>query len=548
MDTSKITKFLLDTRYVEASDIKRAEEFVKAKKGTLDEFFVMENIMSRDVLGGLIAQTYNLPYADFNSKQPETEQVLKIPEETALKYRAAFFHETSHAVTIGTDNPEQSGLKEAMSKLFQGKEVIIAYTFPQYLENTFKKYRRPLETRFLKIVEAQTRVAPEIINEIIEDALNNRASDIHFEPLEKEVQIRFRIDGVLTEVGRINKNTYETILNRIKVQSHLRVDEHFSAQDGSMRHHRDDGPVDLRVSILPTIDGEKVVIRVLAEYVASLTLADLGLTPDNQKKILTAAKKPFGMVLVVGPTGSGKSTTLYALLKTFNRSEVNITTIEDPVEYKLIGANQIQVNVNTNLTFAQGLRSILRQDPNVILVGEIRDKETAEIAINAALTGHLLFSTLHANDASTCVPRILDMGAEPFLLASTLQLVIAQRLVRRICKSCKFTYQAPIADVEKKFPIAKRYFKGPKVTLAQGKGCKECGYKGFKGRIAVYEFIETSPALQACILKNPSNLDIWAVARKEGTLSMFEDGINKVIEGETTIDEVLRVATYDSSK
>jgi type II secretory ATPase GspE/PulE/Tfp pilus assembly ATPase PilB-like protein len=258
---------------------------------------------------------------------------------------------------------------------------------------------------------------------------------------------------------------------------------------------------------------------------------------------MDASRKPFGMVLAVGPTGSGKSTTLYALLKTFNRNEVNLTTIEDPVEYKISGANQIQVNTQTDLTFAKGLRSIVRQDPDIILVGEIRDRETAEIAVNAALTGHLLFSTFHSNDAATGIPRLMDMGIEPFLLSSTLQLIAAQRLVRKVCENCRFSVPTTIIDLEKVLPDAKKYFSESKMTLYRGKGCKACGNKGYQGRTAIYEFIRNTPELQDLILKNPSSQEIWAVARKQGSKSLFEDGIEKVKKGVTTLEELLRVAS-----
>ena len=379
---------------------------------------------------------------------------------------------------------------------------------------------------------SQTRVAPEIIDEIVADALAFKASDIHFEPQEKEVVVRFRVDGVLHEAGRFAKEVYENILNRIKVQAHMRIDEHFSAQDGAIRFVKEKGTVDMRVSVIPTLDGEKVAIRLLAEYVKGFTFADLGVSEKDQAAFLRAAKKPFGMILVTGPTGSGKTTTLYALLKMLNDPTVNITTIEDPVEYKILGVNSIQVNPQTNLTFAKGLRSIVRQDPDIVLVGEIRDLETAEIAVNAALTGRLLFSTFHANDAATSIPRLLDMGVEPFLMASTLELVIAQRLVRKICDQCRVSFTSN----------DKRFFPKTSSTLYQGKGCKNCGNTGYKGRTAIFEFIEIDDALEDLILKHPSSKEIWELAQKNGAHSLFEDGLEKVKNGITTIDELLRVA------
>lgn len=412
-----------------------------------------------------------------------------------------------------------------LQKLFPGKQILIMYSLSEDIEAVFIHYRKPLETRFSEIIKKQKLVAPSLIDEIIDDALAFHASDVHFEPQEKEVLVRFRVDGALREAGRIPKDQYENILNRIKVSSHMRIDEHFSAQDGAMRYAKKGVAVDMRVSVIPMLDGEKVAMRLLAQYVRAFTLGDLGLSSAHQAHLESAAKKPFGMILVTGPTGSGKTTTLYALVKLLNRPEINITTIEDPVEYKLTGINQIQVNPQTNLTYAKGLKSILRQDPNLILVGEVRDQETAEIAVNAALTGHLLFSTFHANDAATAIPRLLDMGIEPFLMASTLELIIAQRLVRRICEQCRHSYTTGK--------------KGER--LYKGRGCEACHGSGYAGRTALFEFLEITPEMETLILKHPSTSEIWALARTQGARSMYEDGLEKVKSGVTTREELLRV-------
>jgi type II secretory ATPase GspE/PulE/Tfp pilus assembly ATPase PilB-like protein len=355
-----------------------------------------------------------------------------------------------------------------------------------------------------------------------------------------DVVIRFRIDGALQEVARLPKERYENLLNRIKVQSRLRMDEHFATQDGSLRYDHNTESVDLRTSIAPTIEGEKIVLRVLGSYVSNLALTSLGLSDRNMETLDQVTRKPFGMILVTGPTGSGKTTTLYALVKSMNETDVNITTIEDPVEYKLLGINQIQVNLQTDLTFAKGLRSIVRQDPDIILVGEIRDNETAEIAVNAALTGHLLLSTFHANDAATAIPRLLDMGIEPFLLASTLNVILAQRLVRKICKNCKHS----MAVLPRNLPIkqAEKYFGTQEVNLYEGGKCVACNQTGYKDRVAITELIVVTPQMQALILTNPSSQQVWALARQQGTRSLFEDGLDKVKEGVTSLDELLRVA------
>ncbi|MCX6779857.1 MAG: GspE/PulE family protein [Candidatus Magasanikbacteria bacterium] len=412
---------------------------------------------------------------------------------------------------------------EAATKGEEGK--FLDYLLSQEIINKDLLGQAIAESDNSDIIKQQKRIAPEIIEQIVDDASAYRASDIHIEPQDKEVIVRFRIDGVMQEAGRIPKEYYGNILNRIKVQAMLPIDEHFSAQDGAIRQVKGDKSLDMRISILPTLNGEKVVIRLLSQYVRSFSFADLGLSEHDQKLLLTASNKPFGMILVTGPTGSGKTTSLYALLKLLNSPDVNITTIEDPVEYKMPGINQIQVNAQTNLTFAKGLRSIVRQDPDIILVGEIRDKETAETAVNAALTGHLLLSTFHANDAATAVPRLLDMGIEPFLLASTLEVLIAQRLVRKICDKCRYSVNSSKEEIKKNISEdASKYFTGKHIVLYQGKGCESCGHTGFKGRTAIYEFIEVTPELEELILKNPSTAQIWKIARAQGSVTLFEDG------------------------
>jgi type II secretory ATPase GspE/PulE/Tfp pilus assembly ATPase PilB-like protein len=332
------------------------------------------------------------------------------------------------------------------------------------------------------------------------------------------------------------------VLNRVKVESGMRIDEHLSAQDGALQRQQDGYTTDLRVSLVPTVNGEKVVMRVLSSYVQNFGLSDIGLDEVHRNLIENYAAKPFGMILTVGPTGSGKSTTLYALLRLLNKPNVNITTIEDPVEYKNAGVNQIQVREQSNLTFAKGLRAIVRQDPNIILVGEIRDRETAEISVNAALTGHLLLSTFHSNDAATAIPRLVEMGIEPFLLASTLEVVIAQRLVRKICSNCRSSLPASqaLAGLKSNAQSLSAYF-GPHDTVYEGKGCNICNNTGFNGRSALFEFIEVTPEMQELILKSPSTREIETLARQQGSVAMFDDGIAKIKSGLTTVAEVVRV-------
>lgn len=547
LDSQKIKEILLRENYVTEEDIKKSEEYAKFHNSTIIDYFLSEGLLNRDLVGQAVAEYYGVFYADLNSNQPAREQVLEIPETAAKKHRAVLFKKEEDKLIVTTDNPASSELRTEMEKIFgPGKKMEISYSLSEDIDAAFVHYHKTLETRFKKIIESEKRVAPEIIDEIISDAVSFRASDIHFEPQEQDIVIRFRIDGVLQEAGRIKKEYYENILNRIKIQSHLRTDEHLSAQDGSIRYALGKKITDLRISIVPTLDGEKVVIRLLAEYIRGFTLSDLGFSFNNQTLVTASSKKPYGMILSVGPTGAGKTTTLYGILKFLNRPEVNVATIEDPVEYKIPGVNHIQVNLQTNLTFASGLRSIVRQDPDIILVGEIRDEETAELAVNAALTGHLMLSTLHANDAATAIPRLLDMGVEPFLISSTLEIIIAQRLVRRICEKCRFSYKEEKSRIEKIFPQAGKYFAEDSVTLYRGKGCEACNNSGYKSRTAIFEIIHNTPLLQDLILKNPSTGQIWDLAGKEGARSMFEDGIEKVKSGITTLEEVTRVSNPPS--
>lgn len=543
LDDQKIKEVLLWKDYVRAEDMKKAEEFVSTHHMSLVEHLIAEKIITKDLLGQAVAETLSVPYWDLNTKPSPRELVLAIPEPVAKKYRVVLCVKDDARVTVATDNPEEEALRSELQTLFPDKKINIVYSLSEDIDAIFVHYTKLLVTRFREIIETQKKIAPGIIDEIVHDALVHRASDVHFDPEDTEVIIRFRIDGVLHEAGRIPKEHYENILNRIKVQAYMRIDEHFSAQDGAIRFTKDGSAVDLRVSVTPTLDGEKISIRVLSEYIRNFALPDLGISPEDQKLLLDAARKPFGMILITGPTGSGKTTTLYALLKLLNHSEVNITTIEDPVEYKIAGVNQIQVNPHTNLTFAAGLRSIIRQDPDIILVGEIRDKETAEIAVNAALTGHLLLSTFHANDASSCIPRLLEMDIEPFLLASMLEIIAAQRLVRRICESCRRSVPHKRKDMEKLLPDARRWLPHETMMLYQGKGCDLCNWTGYRGRVAIFEFIRMSAELQELVLARPSAAQIWELAEQQGAHSLFEDGIKKVMVGITTLEELLRVAS-----
>lgn len=534
-----LKEILIQGGYLPQKDADRAQAGADRKKVGLQEFLLSEDILSIDLIGQGIAEYLGVGYADLHHQPPSPELIMRIPEETAQKYKAVLVRSDINSVTVASPDPNNRELPAVLGKLFPLKGNLILFEFPEKIEELLTYYRKPLGVRFIKIIEENRRVAPEIVEQVFEDAITSRASDIHFDPREDTVVVRFRIDGVLQEVGRIPKEHYENILNLVKVRAHLRIDEHLSTQDGSIHYLRNGDGVDLRIAISPTLGGERLAIRILSKYVRDLSFKELGLSESGQKSFQEAIQKPFGMVLAVGPTGSGKTTTLYALLKTLNRPEVNIITIEDPVEYRIPEINQIQVNPQANLTFATGLRSIIRQDPNIILVGEIRDRETAEISVNAALTGHLLLSTFHANNAAAAIPRLLEMGIEPFLLSSTLEILIAQRLVRVICSNCRHTLTTGRKEISAMLPsgLSSRIN-----ALYAGKGCPVCHGTGYQGRTAIFEVIRLTPALRELILKRPSAQQIWDSAVKEGSRSMFEDGLDKVGAGITTLEELLRVS------
>jgi len=534
-----LKEILVQGGYLSQKDADRAQAEADKKKLGLQDYLLAEDILSADLIGQGIAEYLGVGYADLHHQPPSPELILRIPEEIAIKYRAVLMRSETNIVTVASSDPNNRDLPAELDKLFPMKGNQVLFEFPEKIDELLTYYRKPLGARFIKIIEENKRVAPEIVEQVFEDAITSRASDVHFDPREESVVVRFRVDGVLQEVGRIPKEHYENILNLIKVRSHLRIDEHLSTQDGSIHYLRNGDGVDLRIAISPTVGGERLAIRILSKYVRDLSFRELGLSESGQKSFNEAIQKPFGMILAVGPTGSGKTTTIYALLKMLNRPEVNIITIEDPVEYRIPEINQIQVNPQTNLTFAAGLRSIIRQDPNIIFVGEIRDRETAEISVNAALTGHLLLSTFHANNAATAIPRLLEMGIEPFLLSSTLEILIAQRLVRVICSNCRRTVTTNRKEISEKLPPG---FSSKVNALYSGKGCPVCSGTGYLGRTAIFEVIKLTPALRELILKSPSATQIWDLAIKEGSRSMFEDGLEKVGAGVTTLEELLRVA------
>lgn len=442
-----------------------------------------------------------------------------------------------------TPGSTASSPKEQVTKWPQAPKQVVKPAPAEEPEDTV--HLQELTTKvadMIKLPEAQVSII-DLVETMMTYAFNVRTSDIHLEPFEDKLIARMRIDGILSDIFTFPKGLHSGILTRIKVLGGMRTDEHQAAQDGRFRMLTNDKQkqFDVRVSIVPTYYGENAVLRLLTETAAVNSIADLTFSDSDRKKIMRAIGTPYGMILATGPTGSGKTTTLYTILKGLNTREVQVITIEDPIEYSLEGVDQIQVNTRTGLTFATGLRSILRQDPNIVMVGEIRDQETASIAVNAALTGHKLLSTIHTNDAATTLPRMLDMGVEPFLVASTINVAIGQRLVRTICQSCKTARR--ITDGE--FAALKEHVPpeilGDNRDFSQGKGCNVCHGTGYHGRMGIYEVLEMNDFIREAVMRRADAGEVKKIAIKNGMTTLLEDGFRKALQGDTTIEEILRV-------
>lgn len=439
---------------------------------------------------------------------------------------------------LADDDDLNRGFLVYQKRLTQDYKKVIEESIQESLQS---KVRGDLEA------EAQDLPIVAIVDNLLEYAISSRASDVHFEMLDDGILVRYRIDGILHEIIRMPKEIHPAVVARIKILSSLRVDEHTHPQDGRFRYKLGGNVFDVRVSVIPTFYGEKMVLRILSAAQKPLSFSDLGILENNAKLIQEAIGKTYGMVLACGPTGSGKTTTLYSILNLLNRPEVNIVTIEDPIEYDMRYVNQMQVNIAAGITFVSGLRSVLRQDPNIIMVGEVRDAETANISVQAALTGHLVLSSLHTNDAPTVVPRLIDMGIPPFLVAAVLNDIIAQRLVRRVHLECIESYvpEKNIGDAIgrelESLGVDPRTVKLPK-TFYRGKGCAACGGTGYLGRIGIFEVLPVTEAVRKLITSDTFSLDnLRTIARAEGMETMFEDGLRKVERGVTTIAELFRV-------
>lgn len=550
----KLKELLVGPGHVSGQDFELAAKEAEKEKISIERILVEKGFITDENLGKTIADGFDCHFIDLKKIKLTDDLLELIPEIVARSQQAVVFERVKNKIKIATTNIDNYEFVKLLERK-TGCEIEIYYATSLGIEEALKYYKSDLRDQVKNLIQ-DLKTNPQneenivkLVNFFLEYAHDNRASDIHIEPMENSVSVRFRIDGVLHEVVEYPKELHDKIVFRIKIMAKLRTDEHAAAQDGRFDYTKDHIKFDVRVSVMPITNGENVVMRLLSEISRRLALEGLGLLGADLEKVKRAAAKPYGMLLAAGPTGSGKTTTLYAILQILNKPEVNIMTIEDPVEYDVEHVQQTQVNAKKNLTFATGLRSIVRQDPDIIMVGEIRDNETAAIAVNAAMTGHLLLSTLHANDAATIFPRLMDMGVEPFLVSSSVNVVVAQRLVRKICEKCRASYSLNKEDL-KMFQsdlyfskiIEQMYGKKDfsKIIFYKGAGCKTCGNTGYRGRIGIFEVMEITEELRPLITSKASSDIIDKKAKELGMTSMLFDGLIKVSQGITTLEEVIR--------
>jgi type IV pilus assembly protein PilB len=539
----QLKSLVIKNGLIDEKGFAKIEEEAKSSELTVEEALVDKDIISDENLGMMISDFLKYPFVILAKVTISPDVFNIVPEKMARRKKVIPFAKDATGVKLAMADPSNKELVQMISKKI-GLPITTYLATEQDISNALRIYRKDLQKTFDQLINTSEVPMSKIVDLLINYASQDKASDVHIEPQEKESLVRFRIDGILHDVLFLPKNLHDQIITRIKILSRLRTDEHLSPQDGKMRIALEDEDIDVRVSILPVTEGEKAVLRLLSSKFRKFSLVDLGMKEQDLKKVTNAYSRTYGMILSTGPTGSGKTTSIYAIVKLLNTREKNITTIEDPAEYRIKGVNQINVNVKTNLTFASGLRSILRQDPNIIFVGEIRDSETAGIAVNASLTGHLVLSTLHTNDAATALPRLIDMDVEPFLVASTVNVIIAQRLVRQICEICKSARTITKEDLLRNLPeetINKYLGNKSSVIIYQGAGCKICHMTGYSGRIGVFEVLEVTKAIRDLITKREDADVIAQKAIEEGMTTMLDDGLEKVLKGLTTIEEVLRV-------
>lgn len=529
----------------------------------IGDLLISRDVISIDYFYKLLGDYFKVERADFTARPIDENILQRLSEDLARQKKAVVFAETPDgSLEVAMEDPSDLGTIEFLERHLKAKIKPYLGT-PTDLNRGFALYGRETVLNFKKVIEENVRMTLRrkigtieeaaqdlpivaIVDNLLSYAISLRSSDIHIEILEEGILVRFRIDGILHEIIRMPKEAYAAIVARIKLLAGLKIDEHLKPQDGRFRYKVGQEFLDIRVAVIPVFYGEKIEMRLLPATQKPLSLEELGILEDMKKTIEENIKKSYGMILVAGPTGSGKTTTLYSILNILNKPEVNIVTIEDPIEYDMKYINQTQINPAAGITFANGLRAILRQDPNIIMVGEIRDEETAEISVHSALTGHLLLSSLHTNDAATAVPRLIDMKIAPFLVAAVLNIVLAQRLVRQICLDCIESYPAPTELTEflaKQLKENNPYsqFKISKV-LYRGRGCSACNKTGFRGRTGIFEILEVNEEVRKIIIDTKFSLDILSDnAKRQGMITMFEDGLRKAEKGITTVEEVLRV-------
>lgn len=559
---------LFGLRLVKEEDWESAEKNAGRRRRGIEEVLIERGFFNERYLYELIGEQIKTPYVNLRKRRLETEILNIMPEDVVKKARAIPFDLQGKNLSVAFVDPKD---KASVSMVKKATKKTIKPFLTNYKNYVFatRLYQKDIKDGLAeilnpKVTKSKNAVAKKadipvtkIVDAILEYAIFEQASDIHIEALPDAVVVRFRIDGDLHDKAELPSEIHDALMARLKILSNMRIDEHRVPQDGRFSFSINDEEESVRVSVIPAFYGEKAVLRLMTDEAQNFNLEDIGFLDDNAEKMKAQLKKPFGMILVVGPTGSGKTTTLYTILNILNTEDVNICTIEDPIEYGIHRINQTQVNTKAGYDFANGLRALLRQDPDVIMIGEIRDMKTAQISVRAGLTGHLVLSTLHTNNASGAPPRLLDMEVEPFLASSTLNAVIAQRLVRRICVNCIESYKLTSEEVKglsKEFDIEQtmdrfkklglletRIKKFKDIVFYKGKGCSNCGGSGYKKRVAVMEILENTKPIQALIIKSASSGEIHQAAINDGMITIFEDGLQKAMLGITTIEEILRI-------
>jgi type IV pilus assembly protein PilB len=556
----RLGQILVDQGVLTEDQLEEAIEEHSSQGKKLGEILIGLKLANEEQITEAMATQHGLPYLRLSEYEIDPEIIESISEDVARKYRIIPVDRSDNNLTVALADPANIFLLDDI-KLRTKMDIVPLISLREDIEAAIEKYygdsdalsnmmkdfddgdgvelmqREEEDDEEESSTEGDAPVV-KLVNMIVAEGIKTRASDIHIEPDEKDIRLRYRIDGTLHEMSAPPKRMQNALASRIKIMSELDISEKRKPQDGRFKIRQGKKSVDFRVSVLPTVHGEKIVMRLLDKSNLNLDMSQLGFERESLAKFERAVKRPFGMILVTGPTGSGKSTTLYSALSTINTIDKNIVTVEDPVEYQVRGINQVQARPDIGFTFAEGLKSILRQDPDVVMIGEIRDFETGEIAVKAALTGHLVLSTLHTNDAPSTPTRMIDMGIEPFLVTASLILVIAQRLVRRICSHCKKPYK-PSPELLQQLGIRPK--PGKELVFYEGEGCSACADTGYRGRVALYEVMEMDDHLSHCIMQGMHSNDLKKEARKQGMLTLRDSGIRKVLAGMTTVKEVVSV-------